>query len=150
MTEIEIQKALTEIRQLKARYCRLLDTRCWEEWGSVFSDDVVMDVSDDVKPGMGEPEIKGRDVIVDQVRRLVGQAITVHQVAEPEIALTGDATAKGVWPMLDVVIFPEGVPSPVPGRSVRGFGWYHEDYVKTSGGWKIAWLKLVRQHVDIV
>ena len=29
--------AIEQIRQLKARYFRLLDTKQWDEWGEVFT-----------------------------------------------------------------------------------------------------------------
>jgi hypothetical protein len=34
------------IKQLKARYCRYLDTKDWEAWRTIFADDFVSDTSD--------------------------------------------------------------------------------------------------------
>ena len=33
------------IKQLKARYCRLLDTKDWQGWRDLFSDDFLSDTS---------------------------------------------------------------------------------------------------------
>ena len=33
------------IKQLKARYCRYLDTKDWQAWRSIFADDFVSDTS---------------------------------------------------------------------------------------------------------
>jgi hypothetical protein len=32
------------IKQLKARYCRYLDTKDWNQWRTVFADDFVSDI----------------------------------------------------------------------------------------------------------
>src|SRR5277367_686953 len=100
---------IAEIRKLKARYCRLLDTEQWDEWALVFSPDVILDASGDVKEGMGDPIIQGRDRMVAQTRGIMEGSISMHQVHEPEIELTSAATATGIWPMWDRTEFPEGV-----------------------------------------
>jgi hypothetical protein len=45
--------------------------------------------------------------------------------------MTGDTTAKGVWALYDYVII-----TPV-NMSLRGAAFYHDEYVKVSGEWKI-------------
>lgn len=149
MDALERLEAMAAIRALKARYCRLLDTKSWEEWGQVFTADVVMDVSDDVKPDMGEPLISGRSKVVEQVRGLMQLAVTAHQVHEPEITLKEPGKASGIWAMQDFVCWPDGVESPAPFRSMRAFGWYEEDYAIEDDQWRIARLKLVRQHAEV-
>ena len=137
------------IENLKARYCRFMDTKQWEKWGELFSAAVVMDVSDDVPPEVGEAITKGRDTVVAQVRSFVGPAQTVHQVHSPEIELTSATTAKGVWAMSDVVIWPDAVTPPVPGvNALKGFGHYHEQYQLIDGEWKICALKLTRLLIE--
>ena len=42
---------LEAIKQLKALYFRLMDTKRWDEWGDVFSEDAEIDVSDDTPDG---------------------------------------------------------------------------------------------------
>ncbi|OAN56230.1 hypothetical protein A7Q26_02130 [Sphingobium sp. TCM1] len=149
MDALERLEAIAEIRALKARYCRLLDRKSWEEWGQVFTADVVMDVSDDIKPAMGEQLISGRGKVVEQVRGFMQQAVTMHQVHEPEIALTAPGKARGIWSMQDFVAWPDGVESPVPFRSTRALGWYEAEYAIEDDQWRIARLKLVRQHAEM-
>lgn len=142
--ELQIRKAIEE---LKARYCRLMDTKQWDVWGQLFSTDMVMDVSDDVSADIGTPIQQGRDIVVAQVRGFVGQAITVHQVHSPEIEVLSPTSAKGIWAMSDVVIWPEGVISPIQGRgTLYGYGHYHETYGLQDGVWCITSLKLTRLH----
>ena len=137
------------IQQLKARYCRLMDTKQWDQWRQLFTEDLVMDCSDDVTPDIGEPVITGRAKATDQVQRFVGPAITVHQVHAPEIEFVSDNEATGIWAMSDVVSWPPETPPPVAGVTViHGYGHYHERYRKVEGDWKIAQLKLTRLHVQ--
>lgn len=142
MTDIEELLAREAIRETKARYCRLLDTKRWDEWAQVFTADATMDVSDDVKGIAGaQPCIRTRDVIVSQTRALVGPAQHVHHVHSPEIQFVSDVQARVIWAMEDWVSFPEGGPRPF--TSMRAYGHYHETYVKQDT-WRIATLKLTR------
>jgi SnoaL-like domain len=135
------------IRLLKARYCRFLDLKQWDEWGELFLPDAVMIVKDDVPPELGEPTIRGRAAIVAQVRRIVHSSISVHQVHEPEITVSSASTAAGIWPMADVLTWPAGVATPAPFRSMQGFGYYYEQYLCVAGRWFIASLELRRLRV---
>lgn len=145
MDAVERLLAVRAIEMLKARYCRLLDTKQWQTWGDLFAADAVMDVSDDVPAEVGHAIIKGRENIVASVSRLVGAAQFAHQVHAPEIELQGPRSARGVWAMQDVVVWPAATTSPLPGiKSVRGFGHYHETYQLLDPGWQITSLKLTR------
>lgn len=136
---------IAEIRALKARYCRLLDSEQWEEWAEIFTDDVEIDISDEFKHVREVTIVRGRDQFVSQTRAVIGGSISMHQVTEPEIQLTSPTTAKAVWPMFDRTEFPEGVASPGPFRLVTGSGYYHETYVKLDGRWRIKSSRLVRK-----
>ena len=130
---------IEEIKQLKARYFRLMDSKQWLPFSQVFSDDVVVDVSHD-KHAPGDT-IRGRADVVDFIRKAVGKAVTVHHGHMPEIELTSPTEARGVWAMFDYVEFK-------PGRGIRGYGHYHEEYRKEGGRWHICKLKLTRLRVD--
>ena len=114
------------IKQLKARYCRYLDTKDWQAWRSLFSDDFLSDTS----PAGGKV-IKGADEFVAFTRKSLRSQATVHQVHAPEIELTSPTTAHGVWALEDVVRFG-------PGVNLRGYGHYTETYEKVDGQWLIA------------
>ncbi len=145
MTSLEQLVAIEDIRGVKARYCRMLDTKDWDGFAALFTEDVVMDVSQDT----GNPPIVGIPAVLDQVKFAVTTAATSHQVHTPEIALTGPDTAEGVWAMQDRVVWQPGT-SPLQGvASITGYGQYHERYRRESGDWKIAALTLTRFHVDM-
>ena len=88
------------IKQLKARYCRYLDTKRWDDWRQLFTDDFVSDTSQS-----GGKLISGAEEFVSYVRNTLGKPSqpTAHQVHAPEIALTSATTATGVWALEDVV-----------------------------------------------
>lgn len=119
------------IANVKAAYCRLLDTKNWAGWGELFTEDFELDVS-----GSGGTVMKGRDTIVASVRSSIEKAKTAHQVHFPEITIDGDR-AHAIWPMQDRVVWEEG-------RALTGYGHYHEDYVRQDGRWRIARQKLTR------
>lgn len=145
MDAMQTLLAIEAIRAVKARYCRTLDTRDWDGFAALFTDDAVLDVREDT----GNPPITGIAAIVAQVRFAVDHAASSHQVHTPEIALQGPDRAEGVWAMQDRVVWHPGK-SPIPGvASITGYGQYHESYRCEGGVWKIAALRLSRFHVDM-
>jgi uncharacterized protein (TIGR02246 family) len=126
------------IRQLKARYFRTMDTKDWAGMRQVFTDDVVMDTSE-----AGGDLARGVDAFMGFLQEALDGAVTVHQGHMPEIELTSETTATGIWALHDVVIFPNGM-------RLDGYGHYHETYSKGDDGWRIASSKLTRLHTDFV
>ena len=145
MDALQTLLTIEAIRAVKARYCRFLDSKNWEGFAALFTDDAVMDVREDT----GNPPITGIADIVAQVRFAVDHAASSHHVHTPEITLDEPDGAQGVWAMQDRVVWQAGK-SPIPGvGSITGYGQYHESYRREGGGWKIAALRLSRFHVDM-
>ncbi len=132
--------AIEAIKQLKARYCRHLDTKDWAAWRTLFTDDFVSDTSE-----AGGKVIVGADDFVAFLRKTLGRPsqCTAHQVHAPEIELTSATTARGVWALQDVVRLG-------PGVTLVGYGHYHETYENIDGRWFIKTSKLTRLREDIV
>lgn len=118
------------IGNLKAAYCRLLDSKDWQGWGDLFTEDVVVDVTDS-----GGGVMHGRAALVASVSASLAEAKTAHQVHFPEISIDGDH-ATAIWPMQDRVEW--------QGRVLTGYGHYHEHYVRQGGRWWIAQQRLTR------
>ncbi len=127
---------IAAIEQLKAQYFRTLDSKDWASFRQVFTDDVVMDTSES-----GGEIITGADAFLEYLGQALAGTITVHQGHMPEITLTSDSTATGIWGLHDIVIWPDGT-------RLDGFGHYHETYTKGDGGWRIASSRLTRLHAD--
>jgi hypothetical protein len=145
MNPLDELLAIKAIERTKARYCRFMDTKRWDDWGMLFTQDATLDVSEDVTPEMGPQIVHGRAAIVAQVRAVVDTALTTHQVHSPEITLLSASAASGIWAMQDVVMWPEGVARPIREvHSLTGFGHYHETYSLDADEWRIASLRLTR------
>ncbi len=128
---------LEAIRQLKARYFRTLDQKDWAGYRAVFTDDVVIDVSDDAPDG----RFTGTDVYLAMLEPMLGPATTIHRGGQSEITVDGD-DATGVWAMDDRIWFPDG-------PALVGSGWYEETYRRTDDGWRIASMRLRRHRVEM-
>lgn len=125
------------ICELKARYCRLMDTKDWASYRELFTEDYELDVSQAGGPAL----IRGREEAMRMVLSNIEHAITAHQVHTPEIQLNGDE-ATGIWAMQDRVCFPNG-------PSITGYGHYTERYERRNGEWRIAASKLTRLRIDV-
>jgi uncharacterized protein (TIGR02246 family) len=142
MTDIAELEAYVAISQVKARYCRTLDTKDWAGYADVFTEDLVMDMSQ-----AGGAMISGRDAAMRMVRGAVEAAYTAHQVHSPEIKLDGD-TADVVWAMQDRVVWGAERARQLGYAGHTGYGHYHEKYVRKDGRWRIASQRLTRLHMD--
>ena len=127
---------IERIKQLKARYFRTMDSKDWKGMRRVFTDDVVMDTTDS-----GGNVIEGADDFLEFLEPTLSGAVTVHHGHMPEIELTSDTAARGVWALQDTILWPNGT------RMV-GYGHYHETYQKVGDEWKIKSSTLTRLHTD--
>ena len=90
------------ICETKARYCRCLDSKDWQGYAEVFTEDLELDTS-----RAGGFVVKGRNDAIRAIRAAVETAKTAHQVHNPEVAFDGPAAAHyhehyvkgsdGVW-----------------------------------------------------
>lgn len=144
MTELERLIAVEEIKRLKARYFRCVDTKDWDGYQAVFCDDVAFDVSCDIPEG---GIVVGAAAATAIAREgLSGDVVSVHHGHCPEIEITSPHTAHGVWTMEDRLFW--GPESAFPGQALHGMGHYTETYQKTAGGWRIKSLRLSRLRVE--
>jgi SnoaL-like domain len=133
------------ILTLKARYCRLLDTKDWAAFVDLFTEDAILDVTADT----GQPPYHGRDALIATIQAAVANARTAHQVHSPEIIITG-AHVQAIWAMQDRVIWDAGHSPIPPSTGITGYGHYHELYRRGGDGtWRIASLTLTRLIVEM-
>jgi SnoaL-like domain len=143
MTDAERILAIEEIKQVKARYFRCMDTKDWAGFESVFAADVTVDYT---PPGgnPGEWSASGASKVVAFVRKMVESAITVHHGHMPEVEVTAASTARAIFAMEDLIWWPEGSRR----KTLHGWGHYHESFEKIGGQWKIKTLRLTRLRVE--
>lgn len=123
---IDLQE-LEQIKRLKYKYLRALDTNQWDLMAECFTEDAVSRYSG------GKHSYEGRDAIIKFLSDAMSAPtfLSLHQAHDPEIDLTSPTTATGIWYLQDMIIDLEHK------FTLRGAGFYHDEYVKVDGEWKI-------------
>ena len=121
--------AIEQIKQLKFRYFRSLDTNDWDLFGDCLAEDCEADYGD------GEYSFDGRKAIVDfmSANMSADTFLSMHNGHHPEISVAADGqSATGVWYLQDMILDLQ--------NKVRlyGTGIYNDDYVMSDGEWKIS------------
>jgi len=123
------------IKQLKADYFHLMDTKQWDAWRACFTEDFAVD-----GPAVHEG---GRDAFVAFVRAHLQPVDSFHQGFLPVIEILSDTTARGRWSMQDDLRLPAGHPWSLAQATRRqGYGHYDEEYRREDGRWRISWMRL--------
>ena len=115
------------IKRLKYKYMRCLDNKLWGEMEDCFAEDATCSYSG------GKFEFSGRKAILDFFRESMDAAhiLSRHTVHHPEIDITSETTATGIWRLEDVYIDDK------KGFAIQGTAWYRDEYVKLDGAWKL-------------
>ena len=129
-------QAVEDIKRLKARYCRLVDLNRRDELRKLFTDDIVYEFQ-------GWKKGRGADTFAGAAEDFADRH-SVHRVFMPDIEILSETTARGVWAMTDIIEYPAA-----SGKTgLRGYGYYHEEYRKVDGAWRISSLLLVRHRLE--
>jgi hypothetical protein len=144
--------AIEEIRQLKARYFRYLDTKEWDGLKrEVFHEDVHMDMTRAMPEPLEEESeglIDGVDHVVQFMSDGVAGTWTVHHGHMAEIDFPTATTAHGVFAMDDRLRWDADSGSAI--RDFHGFGHYHDDFELVDDRWLLRRVVLTRlgQHIE--
>jgi SnoaL-like domain len=155
LDKIDRLLAIEEIKQLKGRYFRFLDTKDWPGMRTIWTDDAVFDARAALGMGAGQQTAptasdgwvySGRDAIVAFISG-AATAPTAHHGHCHEIEIMSATDARGIiamedysWPALgDTRRF-----------ALHGFGHYHEEYRCVDGQWRIHRSRLSRLNVMVV
>jgi bile-acid 7alpha-dehydratase len=125
---IQALEDIEAIKRLKYRYFRCLDLKLWDELAACFTPDASVDYAG------GKYAFQGVEAIMRFLVESLGEARGsrgTHHGHQPEIDLTGPTTARGTW-ALDNYLF-----NPAEKRNVRIGAYYHDEYVKVGGAWRI-------------
>ena len=116
---------IDDIKRVKYRYLRALDTKHWDEFAGTLTEDITGDYGDRL-------HFTNRSELVDYMRSSLGAGvITEHRVTHPEITVDGDE-ATATWYLQDRVIAAEF------NFMLIGAAFYHDRYRRTDDGWKIS------------
>jgi hypothetical protein len=147
MTPTEKLLAIEEIRLLKARYFRFLDSHDWAGFRGLFTDDAVFALP---KPPVADSaadvfekgeEIRGADAFVAWASGRLEGVHSAHLGYMPEIEILSATDAKALWGMEDILRSPD--------RNVHGYGYYKEHYVCQAGAWRIRRWELYYKSMEI-
>ena len=128
--EIARLKDIEQIKALKSRYFRALDTKDWDALEQTLSPDISTSYSN------GKLVFHGPKEVTDYFKEVMpATEITLHQGHNPEITLESDTVAWGKWYLQDILIFTEG--NPYAGTQIQGSAIYTDKYVKVDGKWLI-------------
>jgi hypothetical protein len=118
---------LEAIRQLKYRSLRALDTKRWGELEDCFAADCRWAESD------GTGRLYDRDEVMDKLKGAFERTniLTMHQGHHPELELTGEDTARGIWAIQDRVIDLQF------NITIWGAAYHTDEYARVDGNWKI-------------
>lgn len=121
---------ILEIHQLLARYSRSLDTRDWELFRSVFTEDATIDYA--ASGGITAQ----RDEVVEWLISTLGSFpwSGQHYITNIEAELAGDSAVVRAA-LFNPMLFP-GMNEP----TYFG-GYYHHDVVRTPDGWRSRGLR---------
>ena len=142
MDRLERIEAIEEIRTLKARYFRYMDTKLWNDLPSLFTADLKV-----ITP-KGDVWMEGGDAYAASLKFGLEKAVSCHQGFTAEIEVIDADHARGIWAMQDFITWEDRHPRE-GWKSILGRGHYHETYRRVNSAWRIATLKLTRVRLDI-
>lgn len=120
---------LEDIRTLKHRYFRGIDTADMDLLASLFTEDVAVEY----RGGSYKVALSGRDDMIEFLANSFHSGtVAMHHGHMPEIRLTGDNSAEGIWYLEDIFINLEEK------THTSGTAIYRDQYRREGGVWKIA------------
>jgi ketosteroid isomerase-like protein len=129
MTDIQRISDELEIAALLNRYARAVDTKDWELYRSVFTDDAYIDYS---ASGI---IADSRDEVAKWMSENFGVVpMSMHHITNVESDIDGDtATVRAMFYN----------PTQLPGMSELSYhgGYYHHELVRTADGWRSRHLR---------
>ena len=131
------------IRERKAKYCRCLDTKQFEQWEALFKPDaqiIFYNLDNSILA-----EFNSIAELSSMTRRLFATTQTIHQTHNSEIGFRSPTVASAIWSMEDWHIYApeEGKPS----KTMHGYGFYYETWELINDEWMLASLELHRNIV---
>ena len=158
MDAIDRLLAVEAIRKTKGTYWYALDMKDWDLFASVFTEDAIIDMREEVAFGAGKPlthlppvedAIAAGELAVTVGNKAFAAMIsvalrswkTVHHGHAPIIDIDSADEGRAIWPLFDYI--DDGT------RALKGYGHYHESYRRQPDGrWLISRMRLTRLRAD--
>ncbi|HEX8058922.1 MAG TPA: nuclear transport factor 2 family protein [Novosphingobium sp.] len=145
MEPVERLLAIEDIKTLRAKYCRSIDSHNFDLLRDVLTEDFILDMSPTGKVlGSEVPPIAGRETVIGMMHKAFApMKMLLHIVTIPEIEFQNECHATGVW--RQETFIKETRPE-LPGLGLA-YATVFDTYRKETEGWRIA---SVRVELDIV
>ena len=127
MNENERLAAIEDIKALRARFARCMDTKQWVAMHDTISNDCVFDAR---MEGVVDDLWIGAEDIVANIRRNLETAVSVHHAHMPEIEITSPTTARALWSF----------------NNRGALGHYQDEYALGDDGWRISAMTMTWIH----
>jgi hypothetical protein len=123
-----------EIDDLLARYCMALDTKNWDEFQYILTEDVSWDYSDEFGSAF-----RGIDEVVSGIRTSIEpHPASMHAPLMTRVWSTGPDTAAGFSHVLSKSVL-DGTPLPATDQTTfEVYCSWLDEYVRTPAGWRIS------------
>lgn len=151
MTDNDRLAVIEAIRTVKASYFRGVDTADGDLVRSILAEHCELDYTGCcTDPASGTDHMPAMNMVLRGRHNWYADAfkqagiVSVHQGHHAEIAVTSETTASAIWAMTDRLFMPPGSPF----SQLRGFGFYHDTYVKEPDGWKLQTTRIERLRVE--
>ena len=128
--------AIEDIKVLRARYCRFIDMKLWDDLRSLLHKDISLDLSS----SNGQPPIIGRDDFVLYVSNRFSNEPSLHLNFLPEIEILSPGEATAIWAQ-EHFLYPLWVKGE---KHSHGYGWSEDRYEKVDGDWQVRSVRLIR------
>ena len=150
MDDLQRLIAIEEIKQVKSRYFRGVDTGDAELVRGILADDCVLDYRGCcTDPATGHDFLPAMNIVMRGAASWSSEGlsaagiVSTHHGHLGEVTVSSDTAASATWPMTDRLFMPGG-----PYGVMIGHGYYHETYEKVGGAWKIKTLRIQRIRVE--
>jgi hypothetical protein len=136
MTDLERLVAIDQIKQLKARRDRAVDTKDYVALEA-------MHAPDHTSANDGMPAWTSAKEMVANISKVMATITSVHHSHNPSITFESPTKATGFWAMEDNLYWKQGDED----HWLHGMGYYDEKYEKRDGQWVFTWRRLSRLKV---
>jgi ketosteroid isomerase-like protein len=124
-----------QCERLVLRSLRLFDERDWQAYADLFTEDGVF-----IRANAPDEPLAGREAIRAALGRRPSSRLTRHLCTNLEIDVLDEAHARGLCYLL-LYAGDATQPQTAAGRpadAVQRIGEYHDEFLRTSGGWRIS------------
>ena len=141
--EVQRLKDIEEIKELKGKYFRCLDSKNWDLLETTLSPNVHTEYSN------GHLRFDGPQQVTNYFKENMPKTqVTLHQGHTPEFEFESDKVAYGRWYLQDIVMFTEG--SDFAGTQLNGSAFYRDKYEKIEGQWLIVETGYMRVYEEVL